>query len=114
MYCEKLKVTPGSAVRISTSSCAVRAALVTPRGHWSKGFKGTNNSTFEKGEGSLPLSGRPCWEMTVTTSGCLSRISRILRVASVPAFKFMLGGSEARIQKLPSSKAGRNSLPKDG
>src|SRR6202011_6174820 len=114
MYCEKLKVTPGSAVRISFSSCVVNVALVTPRGQSSKGFNGTNSSTFENGEGSLPLSGRPCWEITVTISGWLSRISRILRVASVPASKVMLGGSEARIQKFLSSQAGRNSLPKNG
>ena len=69
MYCEKLNVTPGSAVCISRSSCAVSFAFVRPRGQSSKGFSGTNSSTFEKGDGSLPLSGRPCCEMTVTTCG---------------------------------------------
>src|SRR3982074_1631712 len=98
MYCEKLKVTPGNAARIPVAGWAVSFALVAPGGHSSKGFNGTNNSTFEKGEGSLPLSGRPCCETTVTTSGYLSMISRILRVASVPASKVMLGRSGERLQ----------------
>ena len=49
----------------------------SPCGHWSNGLSGTNSSTLENGEASLPSSGRPCWETTVMTSGCFSRISRI-------------------------------------
>ena len=45
------------------------------------------------------------------TSGCWSRISRILRVAASPSCSESVMGIEARIQKLPSSSAGRNSLP---
>ena len=47
-------------------------------GHSSNGFSGTKNSALKKPEASLPLSGRPCCETTVMTSGWRSRISRIL------------------------------------
>ena len=72
MYWEKLKMTPGNSLWNSAWICSVSFSLVKPFGHWSYGLSGTNSSTFEKGEASLPLSGRPCWETTVMTSGCLA------------------------------------------
>ena len=111
MYWEKLKVIPGNSSSNSFWSSSVSFSLVRPFGHSSNGLIGANSSTLEKAEASLPLSGRPCCETTVMISGWRSRISRILRVASVPASSEMVGGIEARIQKLPSSSAGRNSLP---
>ena len=45
------------------------------------------------------------------TSGWRSRISRILLTSGMPASSDMVGGIAARIQRLPSSSAGRNSLP---
>ena len=111
IYCEKLKPMPGSSSLNSFCSSSVSFSLVRPAGHSSNGFNGANSSTLENGEASLPLSGRPCCDTTVMTSGCRSRISRILPVASVPASSDIVGGIAARIQKLPSSSAGRNSLP---
>ena len=111
MYCEKLKSTPGNSFLNSAWICSVSFSLVMPFGHSSNGFSGTNSSTLENGEASLPLSGRPCWETTVMTSGCLRRIWRIFLVAASPSSSESVIGIEARIQKLPSSRCGRNSLP---
>jgi hypothetical protein len=44
-------------------------------------------------------------------SGCFSRISRIFLVTTVPASSDIVDGIAALIQKLPSSSAGKNSLP---
>ncbi len=98
MYCEKLKFTPGNASENSFCSCCVSLSLVMPDGHSSYGLSGTNNSTLENGDASLPLSGRPCCDTTVMISGWRSRISRILLVASVPPSSDMVSGIEARIQ----------------
>ena len=111
MYCEKLNPMPGNSSLNSFCSSSVSFSLVRLAGHSSNGFSGANNSTLENGEASLPLSGRPCCDTTVMTSGCRNRISRILPVAAVPASSEMVGGIDALIQKLPSSSAGRNSLP---
>src|ERR1700728_619037 len=101
MYWEKLKPMPGNSSLNSFCNSDVSDSLVTFAGHSSNGFNGANNSTLENGDASLPLSGRPCWETTVMTSGWRSNISRIFLVASVPASNDVVGGIEARIQKLP-------------
>jgi hypothetical protein len=112
IYCEKLKPIPGNSSANSFCNSSVSFSLVKFGGHSSKGFSGANNSTLENGEASLPLSGRPCWDTTVNTSGCLNRISRIFPVAAVPASSDIVEGIAALIQKLPSSNAGKNSLPR--
>src|SRR6516164_8872541 len=114
MYCEKLKLTPGNSSVNSCCSCLVSFSFVKPAGHCSNGFSGAKISTLEKGEASLPSSGRPCWVTTVRTSGWRSRISRILCVAGSPVSSPTVGGSDARIQRLPSSRCGRNSVPSQG
>ena len=48
------------------------------------------------------------------TSGWRSRISRILVTDGIAASSEMVGGIEARIHRLPSSSAGRNSVPSRG
>ena len=48
------------------------------------------------------------------TSGCRRRISRIFLAAASPSCRESVIGMEARIQKLPSSRWGRNSLPSRG
>ena len=111
IYCEKLKPIPGNSSANSLCSSSVSISFVRFAGHSSNGFSGANNSTLENGDASLPLSGRPCCETTVMTSECRNRISRIFAVAAVPASSEIVGGIAALIQKLPSSSAGRNSLP---
>jgi hypothetical protein len=86
----------------------------SPFGHSSNGFSGANNSTFENGEASLPSSGRPCWETTVRTSGCRRESRAFFSRAASPSSSESVVGMEARIQKLPSSRCGRNSLPSRG
>ena len=73
-------------------------SFVKPLGHSSYDFNGTKSSTLENGEASLPLSGRPCCDTTVMTSGCFLRIARILAEASWPSASERVGGIEARIQ----------------
>ena len=111
MYCEKLKSMPTNSLANSSCSWSISFSLVSPAGHSSNGFNGTKNSALKKPAASLPLSGRPCWETTVTTSGWRSRISRILLTNGMPASSDMVGGMVARIHRLPSSSVGRNSLP---
>ena len=69
MYCEKLKSMPMNSSENSACSSSISLSLVIPRGHSSKGFSGTKNSALKNPAASLPLSGRPCWDTTVMTSG---------------------------------------------
>ena len=82
IYCEKLKVTPGSSSAVSFSSFCVSCSFVKPDCHSSKGFRGAKICMFEKAWASLPLSGRPNWEMTVLISGCLSKLKKVVRQVS--------------------------------
>ena len=50
---------------------AIRPSLSRPLRHWSNGFSGTKNSALKKPVESVPSSGRPCWEITVSASGKL-------------------------------------------
>jgi hypothetical protein len=114
MYCEKLKVMPGNSAANCFCTSSTSFSLVMPGFHSSNGFKGTKNSALLKPEASLPLSGRPCCETTVMVSGCESRISRIRVTDGIAASSEMVGGIDARIHRLPSSSAGRNSVPRRG
>ncbi len=69
MFCEKLKSMPGNLRASSALSWSVSRALVRWCGQLSKGFRGTKNSALKKPVASVPSSGRPCWEITVWTSG---------------------------------------------
>mmetsp|Transcript_5519 Transcript_5519/g.13316 ORF Transcript_5519/g.13316 Transcript_5519/m.13316 type:complete len:204 (-) Transcript_5519:6144-6755(-) len=111
MYCEKLKTTPGNSRVSSPCSSFTSCSLVRPGGHSSRGLSGANSSTLLKPEASLPSSGRPCCDTTVNTSGKPWMILRIRLAIWVPASSEMVGGMDARIHRLPSSSAGRNSLP---
>ena len=71
MYCEKAKVTPGKALRRALPMSAIRSSFESPLRQVSNGLSGTKNSTLEKPSGSVPSSGRPCWVITVSTSGKL-------------------------------------------
>ena len=68
MYCEKLKSTPGNSSLSCFVICSVSRSLSTPAGQVSNGFSGTKNSALKKPVASVPSSGRPCCETTVTTS----------------------------------------------
>src|SRR3974390_2842186 len=94
IYWEKLNPIPGNSSSNSFCSCSVSFSLVRFGGHSSKGFSGANSSTLENGEASLPLSGRPCWDTTVMTSGCRKRISRIFPAAAVPEMPPLQRGQE--------------------
>ena len=80
MYCEKAKVTPGKVLRSALPISAIRSSLESPLRQVSNGLSGTKNSTLEKPSGSVPSSGRPCWVITVSTSGKLLT-SRRMRLA---------------------------------
>ena len=71
MYCEKLNSTPGKAFSRASFISVVSFSLSTPGGHLSNGFSGTKNSALKKPVASVPSSGRPCCEITVSTSGKL-------------------------------------------
>ena len=71
MYCEKVNSTPGNAFSRALLISAIRASLSRPLRHWSTGFSGTKNSALKKPVESVPSSGRPCCEMTVSASGKL-------------------------------------------
>ena len=77
MFWEKLKSIPGNLAVSSSDSRRVSLALSMPDGQVSKGFRGTKNSALKKPEASVPSSGRPCWEMTVWTSGYFFITARI-------------------------------------
>ena len=77
MYCEKLNSTPGNWALSAALTCCVSFSLSTPRGQVSKGLRGTKNSALKKPVASVPSSGRPFCEMTVTASGKLLMIRRI-------------------------------------
>ena len=102
---------PMNSLANSVCNSSISFSLVKPVGHSSNGLSGTKNSALKKPAASLPLSGRPCCDTTVMTSGWRSRISRILLTIGMPASSDMVGGIEARIHRLPSSSVGRNSLP---
>ena len=70
IICEKLKTTPGKAACSSADSSSVSLSLVRPRGHSSKGASGAKSSMFWKPATSVPSSGRPSCETTVSTSLC--------------------------------------------
>ena len=69
MYCEKLKPMPVNSLANSACSSSISFSLVMSEGHSSNGLSGTKNSALKNPAASLPLSGRPCWETTVMTSG---------------------------------------------
>jgi hypothetical protein len=79
MYCEKAKLTPGKPRRSACAISVISPTLSRPLRHLSIGFSGTKNSPLEKPSGSVPSSGRPCWETTVSTSG-KPLISRRMRL----------------------------------
>ena len=114
MYCEKLNVTPVNSPENSFCNSAISPSFVMPGVHCSIGFSGAKNSALLKPAASLPSSGRPCWETTVTTSGRLRRISRMRSTTGMPASSEIVGGIVARIHRLPSSRVGRNSPPSRG
>jgi len=89
----RLNVMPGSSSWNSCSNSSVSLSLVSPAGHSSNGFSGANSSTFENGDASLPLSGRPCWDTTVMISGCRQPDRRRQRRAD-PIISFLEGRQE--------------------
>ena len=124
---EKLKTTPGKAAFISSESWSVSPSLVTPLGHSSNGLSGAKSSMLLKPAESVPSSGRPSWETTVSTSGFLAffsshstfgssgqprRMARMRPTYLADWSSEMLVGKLARIQKLPSSSLGMNSPPR--
>ena len=111
MYCEKLKSMPINSELSLAFIWSTNWILVRPFGHSLCGFKGTKNSARNDPSGSVASSPRPCSEATVCT-GANSRITlRIAATVSCPASSVMVGGITARIQRLPSSSLGRNSVP---
>ncbi len=80
IYCEKAKVTPGKPLRSASLISAISSGFSRPLRHLAAAFSGTKNSTLEKPSGSVPSSGRPCWVITVSTSGKLLT-SRRMRLA---------------------------------
>src|SRR5262245_41537857 len=114
MYCEKLRPIPANSFENSACNFLMSVSLVSPAGHCSNGLSDANSSKLLKPAASLPSSGRPCCETTVITSGCVSRISRSLFVTGMPASSDIVGGIVTRIQRLPSSRCGRNSVPSRG
>ena len=77
MYWEKLKSTPGKSSCNLLVISSVSLSLSTPAGHVSNGFSGTKNSALKKPVASVPSSGRPCCDTTVTTSGKDFRMARM-------------------------------------
>ena len=69
MYCEKVNSTPGKAFCSASFISAISFSLSMPLRHLSNGFSGTKNSALKKPVESVPSSGRPCWEITVSASG---------------------------------------------
>src|SRR5437899_2219931 len=95
IYWEKLKPMPANSLANSAWRSSTSFSFVMPDDHSSKGLSGTKNSALKNPAASLPLSGRPCWETTVITSGWLKRISRIFVTAGIAASSEMVGGIEA-------------------
>ena len=71
MYCEKVNSTPGKPLSSALPISAISPSLSRPLRHWSIGRSGTKNSALKKPVESVPSSGRPCWEITVSASGKL-------------------------------------------
>src|ERR1700760_1833530 len=69
---------------------------------------------LKKPETSVPSSGRPSCDTTVTISLCERKMERILPTYFDDCSSEIDCGSVARIQKLPSSSLGMNSPPKNG
>ena len=89
-------------------------SLSRPRGHSPNGFSGANSSMLLKPATSVPSSGRPSCETTVSTSGCALRISRMRPTRRADSSSEIDFGSVARIQKFPSSSFGMYSEPSSG
>ena len=80
IYWEKVNSTPGKAFCRASFISAVSPSLSIPLRHLSKGFSGTKNSALKKPVESVPSSGRPCCEITVSASG-KPLIKRRMRLA---------------------------------
>ena len=112
MYWEKLKSTPMNSLENSCLQFFYQFFLGHDPGAIGRtALEARRTRHCRNRPASLPSSGRPCWETTVITSGWLRRISRIFVTAGMAASSDMVGGIDARIQRLPSSRAGRNSVP---
>ena len=111
MYCEKLKSMPMNCELSFSFISSTSWILVRPFGHSLCGFSGTKNSARNDPSGSVASSPRPCSEATVCTGANCRMVLRIAATVSCPASSVMVGGITARIQRLPSSSLGRNSVP---
>src|SRR5499433_2802834 len=69
MYCEKLKLTPGNWASSVSLTSSMSFSLLTPLRHSFAGLSGAKNSALKKPVASVPSSGRPFCDTTVTTSG---------------------------------------------
>ena len=111
--CEKLGSIPGKRdIDLSISSISCR--LDAPPRQWDSGFRLTRISHMLIGLGSVPSSGLPHLEMTVSTSGTDASTERnrpLMRCASVTETDV---GSVTLIQIEPSFSSGRNSVPSLG
>ena len=114
MFWEKLKSIPGNSLANRSDRIFVSWSLSRPCFQVSKGFRGTKSSMLFGPLTSVPSSGRPTWETTVSTSGRSRRMSRMRRTYCVDCGSETDRGSVARIQKLPSSSFGMNSRPTNG
>ncbi len=64
--------------------------------------------------GSVPSSGRPAFEVTLTTSGDLRIASRMRRFSTCASVTDTLVGRNTLTQIEPSFSSGRNSVPSRG
>src|SRR5258706_5581680 len=94
-------------------SSLVNASLSTPFRQRLSGFSGTKNSALKNPVASVPSSGRPCCDMTVSTSGKFLITLRISLTYPLPSSSDTDDGIVARIQRLPSSRWGKNSRPSE-
>ena len=112
--CEKLKVTPGIFANTTSMSSMSLSFVVISGRHFLRGFRFTRNSALKKLVGSVPSSGRPNCETTRLTSGTRSKIVRTSVANRLACSNEMSTGIVARTQRLPSSRAGMNSPPRNG